>query len=250
MEHVKPVRQKWFGCACCPPNIARTLASLGEYICFTGEDSLWINLLAGAEISTELKGKKVNIKMDSSMPWEGKIRLQISAKETAEGSLYIRVPEYARNPIFTLDGKKAVPGIEKGYAHFKEDWKNQVITLEFSMEAHFAYANPNVRADVGKAAVVKGPLVYCLEEADNGENLSGIFVDVKEGLKENFREDLLGGAMEITARGKRVVKKDWEKESLYRLAPVELEETRMKFVPYCHWGNRKTGEMAVWVKYW
>lgn len=248
MEHVKPVRQKWFGCACCPPNIARTLASFGEYICFTGEDSLWINLLTGADITASFMGKEVGFQMESKMPWEGKVKIQVSSREMAEGSLYIRVPEYAKNPVFTMDGKKVTPQIEKGYAKFREAWGSQVITMEFSMEAHFVYANPNVRADAGKVAVVKGPLVYCLEEADNGENLSGIFLDTAAGLQENFREDLLGGVTEITAKGKRIVKKDWEKESLYRLTPVELCETSVKFVPYCHWGNRKTGEMAVWIK--
>ncbi len=248
MEHVKPVRQKWFGCACCPPNIARTLASLGEYICFTGEDSLWINLLAGADIQTSLGGKNVTFHMESKMPWEGAVKIRVSAEEGAEGNLCIRLPEYAVNPVFTIDGKNVVPRVEKGYALFHETWQNQVISLTFAIKAHFVYANPNVRADAGKAAVVKGPLVYCLEEADNGKNLSGIFLDTTAGLKENYRKDLLKGAAEITARGKRVVKKDWDRESLYRLTPVELEETEVKFVPYCHWGNRKTGEMAVWVK--
>lgn len=248
MEHVKPVRQKWFGCACCPPNIARTLASFGEYICFTGEDSLWINLLTGAEIAADFNGKEVRFKMESEMPWEGKVKIRVSSRETAEGNLYIRVPEYGKDPVFTMDGKKVTPQIEKGYACFHETWNDQVITMEFSMDAHFVYANPNVRADAGKAAVVKGPLVYCLEEADNGENLSGIFLDTAAGLEENFSKDLLGGVTEINATGKRIVKKDWEKEGLYRLTPVELQETQVKFVPYCHWGNRKTGEMAVWVK--
>lgn len=249
MEHVKPVRQKWFGCACCPPNIARTLASLGEYICFTRKDSLWLNLPVGAEIHVNMQGKEVCFRVESRMPWEGKLKVQAASREAAEGSLHIRVPEYAVNPVFTIDGRTVKPKIEKGYALFEEMWQNQAITLEFAMEAHFVYANPNVRADAGRVAVVKGPLVYCLEEADNGKNLSGIFLDTGAGLKEDYREDLLGGAVEITARGKRVVKKEWEKEGLYRLTPVELEETEVKFVPYCHWGNRKTGEMAVWVKW-
>lgn len=247
MEHVKPVRQKWFGCACCPPNIARTLASFGEYICFTGEDSLWLNLLTGADIHASFGGKEVQFKIESKMPWEGKVKIQAFSQEMPQGSLYIRVPEYGKNPVFTMDGKKLEPKTQKGYAHFRENWGGQTITMEFSMEAHFVYANPNVRADAGKAAVMKGPLVYCLEEADNGENLSGIFLDTDAGLLENFKEDLLGGVTEITAKGKRIIKRDWEKEGLYRLTPVELCETSVKFVPYCHWGNRKTGEMAVWI---
>ena len=138
--------------------------------------------------------------------------------------------------------------MEKGYAEIKETWDSQRIEIRFEMPAHFVFANPNVRADAGKAAIVKGPLVYCMEEMDNGENLSNLFLDIRQPLKEYFREDLLGGVTVIVAKGKRMKAQEWKGDALYADEPVGMEEKEITFVPYCNWGNRIPGEMAVWVK--
>ncbi|MCD8039398.1 MAG: glycoside hydrolase family 127 protein [Lachnospiraceae bacterium] len=245
-NHVKAVRQKWFGCACCPPNIARTLASLGEYACFTGKTSVWLNLLTGGKIETELGGTGLTLTIDSRLPYEGRALVKLES-EGARGELRLRIPAYAENPVFLLDGEKITPTVEKGYAVLSGVWKKQTVELSFSMEAHFVYANPKVRADAGKAAVMKGPLVYCLEEADNGENLSALYVDVNAPLGEEYREDLLGGTVVIHARGKRISEEGWE-NLLYGTRKPKLEETELIFVPYHSWGNRKQGEMSTWVK--
>ena len=248
MGHVKPVRQKWFGCACCPPNIARTLASLGEYLCFTEKDAFWLNLFAGSSMDTMMDGKKLHIEIETDFPWKGKVELQLSAEEKINGSFYIRIPGYAENPVITVDGQEMELNIEKGYACLKGEWQQQKIALNFEMPAHFVFANPKVRADAGKTAVVKGPLVYCLEQADNGENLSNLFADVHAPLEEIYDETLLGGVVKIKAKGKRMCAKEWESDALYLKRPVGFEETELTLVPYCNWGNRIKGEMAVWMK--
>lgn len=252
MNHVKPVRQKWFGCACCPPNIARTLASLGEYICFTEEDALWINLFAGCSLDTTMNGKALHAEIRTEFPWKGKVELKLLAEETVNGKIYFRIPSYAKNPIFSIDGKAVTDemdlSFEKGYACLNGNFKEQSIVLSFEMPAQLVYANPKVRADAGKAAVVKGPLVYCLEQEDNEENLSKLFVDTKEPLEEVFKEDVLDGIVVVKAKGKRLQEKEWDDDRLYAVKPVSFEETELTFVPYCNWGNRSAGEMAVWVK--
>lgn len=248
MGHVKPVRQKWFGCACCPPNIARTLASLGEYVCFTEKDALWINLFVGSTMKTCMDGKEVTVRMQTEFPWKGNVTLSVCATEPADGTVYIRVPSYAKQMTIEIDGEKIDAPVEKGYAEIKETWDSQRIEIRFEMPAHFVFANPNVRADAGKAAIVKGPLVYCMEEMDNGENLSNLFLDIRQPLKEYFREDLLGGVTVIVAKGKRMKAQEWKGDALYADEPVGMEEKEITFVPYCNWGNRIPGEMAVWVK--
>ena len=248
LEHVKPVRQKWFGCACCPPNIARTLASLGEYLAFTGENELWINLLVGGRLEVTFSGKQVKVKMESQFPWEGSYDLSFDGEEAAEGTLYLRIPEYGQNPRITIDGESIAYTVEKGYAVLRQPWKNHKVSLRFDMPAQFVRANPRVRADIGKVAVVKGPLVYCLEQQDNGENLPGIWVDTKEPLQETFDSELLGGVVKITAKGKRIQEQEWTGRKLYGTGKVSWKETTLTLVPYANWGNRIPGEMLVWMK--
>lgn len=248
-NHIKPVRQKWFGCACCPPNIARTLASLGEYVCFTAEDALWLNLFVGGEINTAIGDKPLSFTIDSRFPYEGKVQIKVDADNMSgvSGEIRIRIPSYAVNPVFTMDGKVVNPTVENGYAILQEVWTTQLIDIAFDMEAHFVYANLQVRANNGKAALVRGPLVYCLEEVDNGENLSACYVDTEQPLRMEYDENLLGGTVVIRAAGKKLSQETWG-EALYQTKRPKWKDAELTFVPYYSWGNRKTGEMAVWVK--
>lgn len=267
MYHVKPVRQKWFGVACCPPNITRTLASLGEYACFTEENSLWINLFIGGKINTEFNSVPIAFEISTKFPFDSNIKIKAKAKERVNGKLYIRIPEYAENPLLTMEDKKVKLNtnkseesktifenqdikisIDKGYAVIEGRWQEQIINLDFDMPAHFVYSNPQVRENVGKTAIVKGPLVFCLEEVDNGKNLSNLFIDNNKPLIEEYRKDILGGVLTIKAQGMKIREKDWQGDLLYSNEQVSLEETELTLVPYCNWGNRETGEMSVWMK--
>ena len=257
-NHIKPVRQKWFGCACCPPNIARTLGSLGEYLYLAGEEGLWVNLFAGGTVKTSALGVPLELTVETKFPFEGKLEIsmkeigaeEVSADAAADGKkkLFIRIPAYAKNYKILLDGKETEYSTEKGYAVLEAEWKNQKIQITFDMSAHFVYANPKVRANVGKVAVVKGPLVYCIEQQDNGENLSNLFVNAQEPLKEEWNEELLGGILVIKAKGKRLKAEEWDDTNLYGTTPLTYEDAELTMIPYANWGNRVSGEMAVWVK--
>lgn len=252
-NHIKPVRQKWFGCACCPPNIARTLSSLGEYLYFSGEEGFFVNMFAGGTVKTDALGTPLEFTVQTKFPFEGKVEislkeLAVAAEEEKTKKLFIRIPVYAKNYKIFVDGKETAYCNEKGYAVLEDVWKNQIIQITFDMPAHFVYANPKVRANAGKAAVVKGPLVYCAEQEDNGENLSTLFVNPKEGLTEEWNEDLLGGVLVLKAKGERLKADEWDDSTLYGNVPVSCEETEIKMVPYANWGNRVPGEMAVWLK--
>lgn len=249
MAHVKPVRQKWFGCACCPPNIARTLASLGEYVYMQEEGSLWVNLFLGGTAELTWKNVPVKVSQKTEFPFKGRVRLQIEAEQEIQYSLYIRVPEYAEEYTILVNGETETCSVEKGYAKLHRLWKWDTVDIRFAMPAHFVYADTRVRADAGKTAVKKGPLVYCLEEADNGENLSCVYVDTTAPIEEIYEENLLGGTMTCRVKGKRIRESGARERRLYGNQPAVLENAEWKLVPYCYWGNRQNGEMQVWMKY-
>lgn len=117
------------------------------------------------------------------------------------------------------------------------------------MPAHFVYANPKVRADAGKVAIKKGPLVYCAEQVDNGENLSSIMVDITKPINEYWDDNVLGGITVIKAHGKTVKHPEkYDNKELYLDTPAELEYKEITFVPYANWGNRGAGEMYTWLR--
>ncbi len=248
-EHVKPVRQKWFGVACCPPNIARTLASFGQYIYLKDDHTLYMNLYVGSKVETELSGEKVSVCMTTELPVNGKVLIDIGSEGTSEKTLAFRIPFYARDfKIHDGDGRLIQPEIRKGYAYFSGRFINTTLTVTFRQPALLIRANPKVRADAGKIAIVKGPVVYCLEEADNGDNLASVYVEADQGLEEVFEPDLMGGTLTVRLKGKKIRQDHWEENQLYGERKMELTDLTLKAVPYSSWGNRKTGEMAVWIK--
>lgn len=248
-DHVKPVRQKWFGVACCPPNIARTLASLGQYIYFQEADKVFVNLYISNQTKILINGEPVQLEIKGEYPWKNRIQLNLSAEKEVNVSLALRIPAYAQKVCFYKNGTEISEyRIENGYAILEGCCKDDCITIDFDLAPQFVHANPAVRADSGKTAIVKGPLVYCLEEADNESNLASIFVDRNCELKEEYEEDLLGGISTIRFQGKKISSNGWKEDMLYGNQKVEFEDVRLKAVPYCYWNNRVPGEMLVWMK--
>ena len=249
MEHVKPVRQKWFSVACCPPNIARTLASMGQYIYGIDEDALYVNLYISNDTNVEIAKVPYKIKVDSNYLVDGKVHLYAQAEKASGGKIALRIPGYAKQFTVYRNGEILEnPVVEKGYLILENLGANEEITIQCDMKARFVHANPNVRADEGKTAIMRGPLVYCLEETDNEKNLSSYYVDTKAELIEQYEAELLGGVVTVKAKGKRILQKGWEDDRLYGERKIEMEDVELKAVPYCNWGNREKGEMLVWIK--
>lgn len=245
-EHVKPVRQKWFGVACCPPNISRTLASMGQYIYSAGERELYVNLFISNKAEIDIGGEFIQVSMETKFPFGDKVEITISNVPAGKMTLAARIPGYAKNFNITTDNGAVEYSTEKGYAliQVEEDIK---ITVSFNITAEYIRANPNVRADCGKVAVARGPLVYCLEEADNGKNLSELYLDTRQKIEETDSE-LFGGIKELVLKGKRIDETAWSKEELYAGHKLILKDTILKAVPCAYWNNRGIGEMSVWVK--
>lgn len=248
-EHVKPVRQKWFGVACCPPNIARTLASLGQYIYFNDEDRLYVNLYIANQTKLTLNDVPVTVELKGTYPWKNQMDVKVTASKEVNASLAFRIPGYVKKARFYRNGNEITDySIEKGYAVVEGCFYEDDLSIVFDMVPEFVHANPLVRADAGKTAVVKGPLVYCLEEVDNGSNLASVFVDTDCELLEEFDEDTLGGVSIIKFKGKKISAGEWNENTLYKTGKVDYQDIDLKAIPYCYWNNRVPGEMVVWMK--
>ena len=248
-EHIKPVRQKWFGVACCPPNIARTLASLGEYIFFAEEDAIWVNLFISNKAKFTVNNQELTLDMQTNFPYEGHTRIELKGKAFVKGKIYLRIPDYVKDYKILVDGGVVdSPQITGGYCVLELEMDQRTIDIHFDLTPRFVRANPLVKENIGKVAVMKGPLVYCMEEVDNESNLPAYYIDTSSKLLEYYDKELLGGTVVIKCEGKKVTQEGWDVNQLYSEQKITSEQKMLTFIPYPYWGNRKTGEMLVWVK--
>jgi len=249
-HHVKPVRQGWFGCACCPPNVARLLASLGQYAYTIRDHTIYANLYIGGEAKLALDGNRVVIRQQSNYPWNGKIGMEIEAGRPTEFTLALRIPGWCEQASITVNGvNKPLDGLViGGYAMLHGEWKTgDRIELDLPMTVARMKGHPLVRQTAGKTALQRGPLVYCLEEADNGPNLHQLLLPEDAELEVKEESALIGGLHVITAAGRRRHADDWGEALYKRDFKVEEAEATLKFIPYFAWANRGEGEMRVWI---
>lgn len=245
-KHVKTVRQKWFGVACCPTNIARTVSSVGQYIYSADNKRINVNLFISNETDFTLNGANVRIQQKTNYPYGGDIRIRVTADRKETFAVAVRIPAWSPKAALLLNNSVAPCWLEKGYAIIEREWGDDEILLQLDVSPQLYAANPKVRADIGRTAIVKGPLVYCLEQADNGENLQAIQISANAELTEEYRPDLLGGTTVITCRAERI--SDDGQDELYRKARFKTEEAKLTAIPYCLWNNRGEGEMLVWIR--
>ena len=244
-RHVKPERQKWFGCACCPPNLIRTLASLEEYVATEAAGTVYVNLYAGGEIRAE----GLTLKVETNYPWEGDVKLTVLG-DAAEGKkLALRIPGWCREWSLAVNDEAAEVEVKDGYAVIDRPWRDgDGIALALAMPARWVRANPRVREDAGKVALQRGPVVYCLEEADNGSALHNVRVGCAAEAEICWEPDTLGGVVTLTTDGLRETEDGWD-GALYDFADApETRPVKLRWIPYYAWANRGVGEMRVWVR--
>ncbi|MBM7567743.1 glycoside hydrolase family 127 protein [Paenibacillus sacheonensis] len=254
-HHVKAVRQKWFGCSCCPPNVARLLSSLNDYIYTASEadNGIYVHLFIGSEARLRIAGGQVALKQRSQMPWHGKSTFELSEVTGAAFSLMLRMPSWCGGQAgMKVNGVQVEYDVLDGYAKVDRVWKKgDLVEWEPAMTAHFIVAHPNIRANAGKAAIERGPLVYCLEEIDNGGPIASLSLSKGSTLAFQYDPDLLGGAGVIEVEGYSDERASWREDQPYRPLEAAASEStagpvKLKAVPYYLWGNRTPGEMAVW----
>ena len=251
-------RSAWFGTACCPANIARLVASLGNYIYNHSEQGLWVNLFIGSETSVQFGKTAVKIDQKTNYPWDGKISVNISPDKKSKFSLHIRIPGWAiGNPVpgnlyryiqsgnesFTLKvNDQHVPyQMEKGYAVIDREWKKgDQVELVLPMDIHQLVADDEVKANHDRAAIQRGPLIYCLEGADNDGAAWNILLPADATFASSYEKDLLGGVVVLKSE-LPIVKIASDGLSVSTtMQPVTA-------IPYYSWCNRSVDDMQVWL---
>ena len=248
-KHVKAERQKWFGCACCPPNLARLIASIGHYIYSQKDKELFVHLYMGNETKLEVAGQEVGLVQETNYPWDGNVSITVNPENECTFTLALRIPGWAKGAVVKVNGEIVdhTPLMKNGYVYINRSWKeNDQVELALPMVVERIQSNPRVRHNVGKVALQRGPVVYCLEQVDNGENLHGILLPRDAELKATFEPELLDGVVVISGEGERIDQSNWN-NSLYRPVHDHTTPVQIKAVPYYAWCNREPGEMLVWV---
>ncbi|MFD1848597.1 glycoside hydrolase family 127 protein [Oceanobacillus bengalensis] len=248
-RHVKPVRQPWFTCACCPPNLARLISSIGHYMYSKDDNQLFVHLYAGNQTDVELNGQMVNIIQTTEYPWDEKVTLSINPETADSFTIALRIPGWCKQPELWVNGERIHVGIvsKDGYAYIQRTWeKGDHIELLFPMPVRRMKSHPSVRVNAGKVALQRGPVVYCLEEVDNGKNLSNIYLPKASRFDVTFDKDLLEGVVTIKGDAVRIDPNAWE-DNLYASNDDEQILVEIKAIPYYAWCNRSPGEMLVWI---
>ncbi|WP_128546895.1 glycoside hydrolase family 127 protein [Larkinella soli] len=235
-------RSDWFGVSCCPTNVARFLPSLPGYIYALRNNELFVNLFIDSQTEQTLNNTPVSLRQQTGFPWDGTVKLTVSPKQAVSFPLVIRIPGWARNepmpgdlyryadnrntqPRLTINGKETPLTVEQGYLRILRTWKpGDVVTLTFDMAVRQVMANPKVKADQGRIAVERGPIVYCAEGTDNHGQALNLTVAPNQTFTPEFRNDLLGGVTVLKSTGAKT----------------------MTLIPYYAWCNRGANEMAVW----
>ncbi len=250
LSHVKPVRQKWFGCACCPPNIARIVSSLGQYIATQSDDTLYIHLYIGSEIKAVLNGQEITLKIDADLTSNGHVEVTVLSGE-AEGTIALRMPGWTLKGSVEAEHEIGRNGsLENGYFHFTGVWRaGDRITADFPMTVQAVAASPLVRETMNQICYTWGPWVYCAEEADNGKKLHLLRACPERTEEAQFTEKQIDGLTmpALTIPGKRIAVP--ENAPLYApWANPITTETKITLIPYFAWANRGKGEMRVWLE--
>jgi DUF1680 family protein len=253
--HLETERIPWFGCACCPPNIARLIASISRYFYTTRGQTVWIQQYGGSRTTLPLGSGSVTITQVTDYPWNGKIELNVEGNAGAPFTLAMRIPSWCPSFTCSLNGDTLAQRIVKeGYLEITRTWSgSDRVILDLAMPILFIQADPRVRELAGKQAIRRGPLIYCVESCDNGSDLHMVTLNGDADASAEYRPDLMGGTYVIHARGYReaAYAPPGKESSLYRVADTDKSRKPVKItaVPYHQWGNREpNGEMMVWLR--
>lgn len=243
-KHVLPTRPSWFGCSCCPPNLARLLSSLGQYAYGIAGQEVRVHLYLDSDAELETEKGTVRIVTHTAYPASGEIRMEISG----DCDLSLRLPAWCQGSFdLTLNGQETFPTLENGYLLLRGLRGESQLTLTLPMQPRRVYAHAAVRADLGRVAVMRGPVVYCAESADNGPAPYLLALPRNATLIQAWDENLFGGAWRIKAMG---LKRSMDDASapLYTETPPKLYPSQINWIPYYLWANRGEGEMEVWLR--
>jgi len=192
----------------------------------------------------------MTIKQITRYPWQEQVTLEIDVPADSEFCLALRMPAWCRAPELRVNNDEApiAAAMDRGYVRIRRLWQpGDRVELRLPMPVERVQAHPNVRPNCGRVAWQRGPIVYCLEQADNGANLNDLAIKGDTKLEARFEKDLLDGVVVIDAVAQRRVMDDWQNR-LYHNNDTRVESVPVRAIPYFAWGNREPGEMLVWLR--
>jgi DUF1680 family protein len=243
-------RWTWHRCPCCPPNIARTVASIGSYMYGVSSDELAVHLYGESVARLTVGPNTVTVAQRTNYPWDGQIALDMALETPATFKLSLRVPSWCRGASLTIDGIAIdIADFEdRGYIRIERLWRGgEAILLNLPMDVRALHANPAVKADLGRVALARGPMIYCAEEVDNAAGLNSLILPADISAAATSAVTGLSGAVAIDINAKREGWNKWEGK-LYDTELPTISDATMRFIPYHLWDNRDPGEMLVWVR--
>ncbi len=250
-------RRPWFRCACCPPNVARFLASFGSYVYAQDDGGIYVNLFVGGKTRVDLKGRQVELRQTTDYPWKGEVAISVKPDAEAEFALRVRVPGWARNePVpsglyrytdaglpytLSVNGQPVTVALDRGYAVLSRRWKaGDTVRLSLPMPVRRVVSDDRVAANKGRVALERGPIVYAIESVDNAGDVFNLVLPDDAVLAAKERPDLLGGVTVVTGRVLGLYPGDDGRT-------VVTREQDFLAVPYNVWSNRGEDRMAVWL---
>lgn len=255
---LEPERSGWFDCSCCPTNLTRLLPSIPAYVYAQNKNNIYVNLFINSSTDITVAGKPVSIAQLNNYPWNGDLKFIINPKSSADFSLMLRIPGWARNieipsdlyrfknnadtsPVtITINGQAVTYTTENGYAVLKRSWKkNDVVEFKLPMNVQRIIANEKVKSDVGRVALQRGPLVYCAEWVDNNNKTNNIVLPPYATFTTEYKADLLNGIVAVKSNVPAVWV-DAKGEN------INTASQSFFAIPYYAWANRGRGEMQVW----
>jgi DUF1680 family protein len=249
-------RSPWFSCACCPPNIARFIAEMGGFVYGVSGDKVYVNLYAQGTSSIETSAGRVTISQTTEYPWTGDVRIRVVPERPSNLTLMVRIPGWAlgrplpsslytysgntsAGPVVKVNGELVDSRPDRGYVTIARTWQKQdTVEVTLPMPIRRVVADKKVKADAGRVAIERGPLVYCAEWTDNNGFASNLVLDDAAVLTAEARPDLLNGIVVITGEATAYC---------YRKSRVTGEKRQLTLIPYYAWAHRGKGEMAVWL---
>ncbi len=246
-SHVKPVRPSWLGCACCPPNLARMLASLDDYVYTITDKHILVNLFMDSSSTISTDSGEIEILQKTDFPWDETVKFDIKNNSKSVVKIGVRIPQWSRKATLKENINVKVLDVMADY-YFLEVLPDASLSIQlmFDMPILRNYCNSMVSENVGRVAISRGPFVYCLEGVDNGSNLENISLPDDESLSYKYEDDLLGGVGTVYGNGRRI--EDGDQTTLYTNSKMNLKDHPLKFIPYFAWANRGENEMQVWIR--
>jgi uncharacterized protein len=250
-------RAGWFDCSCCPTNLVRLLPSVPGYMYAQQGDNVYVNLFANSTTEISVHNKPLSIEQQNNYPWDGNLKFVVSPKTSDAFNLMIRIPGWTQNSVMPSDlysfvnannskveikinGQPGEYTMQKGYASINRKWKKgDVIEVNLPMETKLIRANENLKDDIGKLAVERGPLVYCAEWKDNDGKTSNIILPTNTKFTSEFKDDLLNG-VEVLKTTAPTIQVGNDGTS------ISTVNKTITLIPYYSWANRGEGEMMIW----